>query len=101
MIEDVIACVGSVPDRSGAEGIDQDLLDGFFAEATAYSEWWRRPADAANVRLLVMQLNRRRRSTRRSGQDQRLLHARFRLVAFDAKAESFLNPVRRIPRWRT
>ncbi|MEZ5586869.1 MAG: hypothetical protein R3E46_07380 [Sedimenticolaceae bacterium] len=93
VIEDVIACVGSVPDRSGAEGIDQDLLDRFFAEVTAYSEWWAEAeADAANVRPLGD-------ATEPAASVYEAVEAkindyftRARLVAFDAKAESFLNP---------
>ncbi|WP_200331337.1 hypothetical protein [Thiocystis violacea] len=34
-IEDIMACVGSVPDRSGADGINQELSDQFFEEAAA------------------------------------------------------------------
>lgn len=39
LIEDVIACVGSVTDRSGQPGIDGALLDRFFAECRAWSDW--------------------------------------------------------------
>jgi len=40
-IEDAIACVGSVRDRSGQPGIDKAHLDGFFGELAAYAEWSR------------------------------------------------------------
>lgn len=38
-ISDVIACVGSVPDRSGKPGVNSDLVEKFFAEAAAYDAW--------------------------------------------------------------
>ncbi|TMQ17158.1 MAG: hypothetical protein E6J91_10685 [Deltaproteobacteria bacterium] len=39
VIEDAIACVGSVTDRSGKPGIDQALADRLFAEVDAYTAW--------------------------------------------------------------
>ncbi len=47
-IEDIMACVGSEPDRSGSPGITQGLCEQFFAEAAAYAEWWAE-ADAAGI----------------------------------------------------
>ena len=41
-INDIIACLGSEPDRSGKPGISQARLDQFFAEAQAYSDWWKK-----------------------------------------------------------
>ncbi|MGB8410952.1 MAG: hypothetical protein WCE58_13715, partial [Gallionella sp.] len=38
-VEDIIKCSGSVPDLSGYAGINQDISDKFFAEASAYSAW--------------------------------------------------------------
>ena len=40
IIENVMTCLGSVQDRNGAPGISQEMLDKFFTEARAYSEWW-------------------------------------------------------------
>ncbi|MBK1653674.1 hypothetical protein [Allochromatium vinosum] len=49
-ISDIMRCVGSRPDRSGEEGIDQALCDRFFAEAAEYLEWWAQAeADADNI----------------------------------------------------
>jgi hypothetical protein len=39
-IEDCIATVGSVTDRSGLQGINQELLESFYAECSNYSEWF-------------------------------------------------------------
>lgn len=39
--EDLIACLGGLPDRSGKLGFDQALLDRFYAECAAYDTWVR------------------------------------------------------------
>ena len=39
-IEDILSCVGSAPDRSGAPGLSAELAERFFAEARAYLAWW-------------------------------------------------------------
>lgn len=39
-IEDIMGCVGSVPDRSGAAGLSGELSERFFTEARAYLAWW-------------------------------------------------------------
>ena len=42
VIIDMIACLGAETDRSGKPGIDQAKVDQFFAEAKAYSDFWKR-----------------------------------------------------------
>ncbi len=50
VITDVIACFGSVPDRSGKPGINTDLTTKFFAELTALDGWHKKAvADAATI----------------------------------------------------
>ena len=39
-LQDLIACFGSVPDRSGAPGLDQARADAFFQEARAFADAW-------------------------------------------------------------
>src|ERR1035441_5887586 len=39
VINDIIACLGSDPDRSGKPGIGQAKVDQFFADAQAFSDW--------------------------------------------------------------
>jgi hypothetical protein len=39
VIEDIMKCNGSVNDASDEPGINQDICDRFFSDATAYSEW--------------------------------------------------------------
>ena len=48
VINDIIASVGSEPDRSGKPGINQQKVDRFFAEAEAFSGWWKQTEAAAD-----------------------------------------------------
>ncbi len=47
VINDIIACFGSEPDRSGKPGVNQAKVDQFFAEAQAYADWRKKAADNA------------------------------------------------------
>ncbi len=50
LIQDIMSCAGSVEDRCGAPGVTQEIVDSFFAEAQAYSDWWQiAEDDAANI----------------------------------------------------
>jgi hypothetical protein len=50
LIGEIVACVGSLPDRSGTPGVNAELADGFFADARALSAWYAEgEADAAHV----------------------------------------------------
>jgi hypothetical protein len=40
-LNDIIACLGVDMDRSGKPGVNQEKVDKFFAEAQAYSDWWK------------------------------------------------------------
>ncbi len=51
VIADIIACVGSVPDRSGKPGVDQAKVDAFYAELAAYDTWIRKSEDDASTVL--------------------------------------------------
>src|SRR5882724_13574127 len=47
---DIVACLGTVNDRSGKPGIDQARADSFFAEAEAFDAWMKTAeSDAANI----------------------------------------------------
>lgn len=50
-LEDIIKCCGSVADLNGEPGINQEIGDRFFAEATAYSAWQDRGEGDAAVWL--------------------------------------------------
>jgi len=50
VINDIIACFGSLPDRSTKPGIDQVKVDAFFAECAAFDGWMKKAdADAPNI----------------------------------------------------
>ena len=52
VLNEIIACVGADPDRGGVPGVSQVKADLFFAEATAFSDWWqRREIDPATTPL--------------------------------------------------
>lgn len=42
LIANIVECVGSVADRSGTQGVDQEKVDLFFTEARAFADWWGR-----------------------------------------------------------
>jgi hypothetical protein len=91
-IEDMIACVGSSRDRSGLDGITQEKLDLFFAEATAFSAWWRASeSDAASVMPLGEATPRAAEAFLAVKAKVGDYFARCRLVAFDARAAGPLN----------
>ena len=52
VIEDVIKLLGAKTDRSGGPGVDQQLVDTFFDEARAYSDWWAESENDAGLRPL-------------------------------------------------
>lgn len=46
LINDIISTTGSNADRSGKPGIDKDIIDRFYSDIKAYSEWYRaKPSD--------------------------------------------------------
>ena len=49
VINDIIACVGGDADASGKPGVSQAKVDQFFAEASAYSDWWKKAEGDATV----------------------------------------------------
>jgi hypothetical protein len=50
VINDIVACLGPVPDRSGKSGINQANADAFFAACTAFEAWTRQAeTDAASI----------------------------------------------------
>lgn len=51
LIAEAIACVGSLPDRSGKPGISAGLADAFFAELAAYEGWFRQGESPATLPL--------------------------------------------------
>ncbi|MCP5417994.1 MAG: hypothetical protein H6965_12955 [Chromatiaceae bacterium] len=92
-IEDLISCVGSALDRSGAEGISQELADQFFAEADAYEAWWAEAeADAASILPLgdATETAAKAFSAVKGKIDDYFTRAA--LASFDVRAANPLNP---------
>jgi hypothetical protein len=92
VINDIIACLGNVPDRSGKVGIDQAKADAFFAESVAFDEWHKK-ADADKTNILPAG-----DATAAAAAAVRAIKAkvddyfgRCRLAAFDPRAIALLN----------
>ena len=91
LIEDVIATVGSVTDRSGRPGIDQALLDRFFAECEAWVAW--AEEGAGNLALRPLGEGTEDACAAWSAVRAKVddYFARCRLAAFDTRAVAALN----------
>jgi hypothetical protein len=92
-ITDIMRCVGSRPDRSGEDGIDQELCDRFFAEAREYLEWWAQAeADAADI----LPLGEDTESAAELFESVKIkiddYFTRARLADYDQRAAELLNP---------
>lgn len=90
VLEEIMACLGSVQDRSGKPGVNQDLADRFFTEIKAFSDWWKeRESDT------VLPFGE---ATAAAAEAVRIVrgkvddyYARCRLAAFDSRALTALN----------
>jgi hypothetical protein len=51
VINDIMACLGTVPDRSGKPGIDQAKADTFFSECAAFDGWMKKAESDAKTIL--------------------------------------------------
>jgi hypothetical protein len=92
VIEDIIAALGSKPDRSGKPGVDQPTIDKFFEDITATVAWLDRADRDAAVRPLgkaTLEAAEAVAAVRAKVDDY---FTRCRLAAFDRRAVSALNP---------
>ncbi len=91
VINDIIACIGGDADASGKPGVSQAKVDQFFAEATAYSDWWKKAEGDATV--LPLGLNTEAAAAAVKGVKAKVddYFARCRLAAFDPRAVNALN----------
>jgi hypothetical protein len=91
-VEDLLATVGGVPDRSGKSGINQAKVDQFFAEAQAFSDWHQKAeADQQSIRPLgdaTAAASAAIKTIKVKADDY---FARCRLAAFDSRAAGPLN----------
>jgi hypothetical protein len=90
-IRDIIAIMGAETDRSGKPGTNQPKVDKFFAEANAFSDWWKKAegdktvmpaADATAAAAAAW------RAVKAKIDDY---FTRCRLAAFDARSAAALN----------
>ncbi len=89
---DVMACVGSETDRSGAPGVSQAKVDAFFTAAEAFDGWWKAAeSDAANVLPLGDKTAAAAEAFDAVKAKIDDYFTRARLIAFDARAEAPLN----------
>jgi hypothetical protein len=91
VISDIIACLGAETDASGKPGVSQAKVDQFFAEAAAYSDWWKKAEGDAVV--LPAGLNTAAAAAALKAVRTKVddYFARCRLAAFDPRALNALN----------
>ena len=92
IINDIISCVGSETDRSGALGVSQAKVDQFFADLQAYSDWWKQAEDSAPTTLPFGNATPSAAETLNAVQAKvDDYFTRCRLAEFDARAAAVLN----------
>lgn len=91
LIEETIACIGGVDDRSGAVGVDEARLDSFVAACRAYDNWWR--SGEADPAILPYRSDTIAAYAAFSAVRAKIddFFTRCRLAAFDARSTGPLN----------
>ncbi len=91
VIMDIITCLGPDADASGKPGVSQAKVDQFFADAAAYSDWWKRAE--GNATLLPLGPNTEAAAAAVKAVQAKVedYFARCSLAAFDSRAVSALN----------
>ena len=92
IIEEMLATVGGLPDRSGKPGVNQAKADQFFAEVKAFSEWHAKSeADRAAILPLGEATAAAATAIKQVKAKVDDYFARCRLAAFDSRAAAPLN----------
>lgn len=91
VINDIMACLGIETDRSGKPGIGQGKADQFFADAKAYSDWWKQAEGDKNILPLGEATAAAAAAVKAVKAKVDDFFARCRLAAFDARAATALN----------
>jgi hypothetical protein len=91
VILDVISCAGADTDASGKPGLSQNRVDQFFADAAAYSEWWKKAEGDAAVLPLGLNTETAAAAIRAVRPKVDDFFARCRLAAFDPRSVNALN----------
>ena len=90
-IADIINCLGADADVSGKPGVSQAKVDQFFAEAGAYSDWWKKAEADATVLPLGVNTEAAAAAVKAVKAKVEDYFARGRLAAFDPRAVNALN----------
>jgi hypothetical protein len=90
-IEDIIATMGALTDRSGKPGVDQANVDAFFAQASALSTWQAQCESDPTVLILGDATPAACAALKAVKPKIDDYFARCRLAAFDARATGALN----------
>jgi len=91
VINDITSCLGADLDASGKPGVTQARVDQFFAEAAAYSDWWKEAE--TNPAILPLGVETNAAVTAVKGVQNKVddFFARCRLAAFDPRSLGALN----------
>ncbi len=91
VIADIITCLGADADVSGQPGVSQAKVDQFFAEAAAYSDWWKKAEGDATILPLGVNTEAAAGAVKAVKAKVEDYFARGRLAAFDPRAVNALN----------
>ncbi|HEX4349615.1 MAG TPA: hypothetical protein VH251_04485 [Verrucomicrobiae bacterium] len=91
VIGEIMACMGVETDRSGKPGIGQAKTDAFFADAQAYSNWWKQGEGDKNILPLGEATAAASAAVKAVKIKVDDFFARCRLAEFDARSISAMN----------
>ena len=91
VLGEILAVFGAETDRSGKPGINQVKADAFFAEALAYSGWWKQAEGDQNILPLGEATAAAAAAVKAMKVKVDDFFARCQLAAFDARAIGALN----------
>jgi hypothetical protein len=91
VIADIINCLGADTDASGKPGVSQAKVDQFFADAAAYSDWWKKAEGDATMLPLGVNTEAAAGAVKAVKAKVEDYFARGRLAAFDPRAVNALN----------
>ena len=91
VLNEIMTCLGAETDRSGKPGINQLKVDQFFAEAQAFSDWWKSAEGDANILPIGEATATAAGAVRAVKPKVEDYFARCRLAAFDTRALAAVN----------
>jgi hypothetical protein len=91
LINEIMACMGIENDRSGKPGVSQAKTDAFFAEAQAYSDWWKKSEGDQTILPLGEATTAASAAVKAVKVKVDDYFARCRLAKFDPRAVASLN----------